>query len=55
MAGLGTADREPVAAGRYGANALVIDLREGAGVEVEDDVFALAGGEVDAVEAGEGE
>src|SRR5258707_1239533 len=51
FAGLGSADYDAVAAGGDGADTLVIDLREGAGVQGEGDVFGLAGGELDASEA----
>ena len=55
FAGLGSAYCDLVAAGRDGADAFVVDLRERAWVEGEGDVLGLAGSEVDAGEAVEGE
>ena len=53
--GLGAAEGKLVVAGSYGAGSLFVDLREGARVEGEGDVLGLAGGEVEALKAGEGE
>ena len=52
---MGAAQGKPVIAGDYGASSLFIDLRQGAGIEGEGDVPGLAGVEVEALEAGEGE
>jgi hypothetical protein len=52
--GLGAAEGKLVFTGGYGANSLVVDLGEGAGIEFEGDVLRLAGVMVETLTAGEG-